>query len=417
MSQTKELSPTRQIKAALLESPPINLQPWNRELILYPQNYDGRTTEPLHGSLWHLPVKLSETGPTVIERAYVVDLVEPAKRKRGVTIVSALGGVSEATVNAGVIGQIRDAIGRQSGSNEMLPKINRIIGISHPEGSVRDRKVLDNKTFGTSAEIVDRALTTPELDLTVDDLILVGQSEGGALMIEFAARLGERCKALILFDPARTSEHPQMVRNIFRGMLYDTYARARKNGKSWRAALREIMEEVLLAWTTPDGTPTPFGFVMSLVTGSWYQRDIARAHGIANRGGASPVNIGLLASDSTRKARDTISADVIVVPAMYARGVNLSIARLGITQAQLSEFFKHDINELDQRSLLRILKREFEQRMFTHAKSVEVVPDWDISHSGSLRKPQIWDAVVDKILLTREIALQLKLRALSSEVH
>lgn len=321
---------------------------------------------------------------TAIERP--VKGVESNTGRDRRTMVIVGGGSSGPRDNLGFSWQVENVM-REAATNN--PKrtfdVSKMVTLAHVVGSPRTKEPVDpaqEATLKSSAEIQYTALHEGGIRLSPDGVVLVGVSAGGAQVVELAALMGDECKQLILMEPAGMAEHPKMIQEISGGTAKAAYLRQRSRGEGRWAAVKRTVDEMRTAYGTPKGrAKLQDMFVDQIFKKRWYVEP-GREHGILSSELATGApNVAVLSSDSTKEAREKITAEVIFSPVVFAKVVNIMIDRMGMENelAVLKQEQDYDVRNKKMADITGKVNNEL-RSMFPNARLVTVVPYMGETH-------------------------------------
>lgn len=302
--------------------------------------------------------------------------------KPSYTFVFIEGGDSDADANIDVFARTLDSYDLIK--NQLPFRIESITVLPHIASSARTTGKFDpakQDTMAGTAEILESALAVPELKTSKAGIIFMGFSLGGAQATELAARYGDACKTLILADPAGHSYHPNLLYEYTTGAIISAVKRHGSLLKAYKG-LRDI-------WGSyKQKKPGLLDMAVDMLQRHTpVSRHLARAYGFEDNLATKGANIKTAMTDSTRVARQKITAPVIYAPNIGSQVCNDIISRLKTkypTGQAIMYADKHDL-ETDVQAML--------SDMFPRARNV-IFCGWDSTAHASVRieKPA-WDKI------------------------
>lgn len=334
-----------------------------RRFNLRTDRYDNTPGE-LVGTMYSIPLRTAEN-KLVIMQALKHEIPPPNETIGNLpnwTVIIMGGGASGALENAGMIKRTAEAARYFESNHPEIYKfrVGNVISVSHPQGTAREQKIIDDQNFVNSAKLVMQTILDKELG--VEDsagFILWGFSAGGPVMIEVAQILQEKNLPykLVLAEPVGTSKHSDLSRkvivdtnaDIFRH-FYQLWEKIPMNERppfsritKWFEIAQQGYAEILNSMTTPDGAPSS---ILELIWEMTYRGQdrldrLAMEFGLPKSIGGVMPNGTLFERDVTSAARQEIRGQVILVSSVFAKVANLLVAHGFASDSMLNALWSY----------------------------------------------------------------------------
>lgn len=320
---------------------------------------------------------------------------ESLKKPKTYTVVFLPGGAGEAIGNVDWIANIKDNL---APFKDQLPfNIKNIVILPHIAGSPRKKSKNDpakQDTMSESAKIQAQVLENKELKVSSGGIIIIGYSYGGLQGIELAALLGEKCKYLILLDPAGMARHEKLLWRFSGGTMLATLKKhcqkhweKDKNmfkflPKGFIDAIKDADREIRIAWGSVSAKlPDVFDMLNDLRGKNVWVEEVARAYGLEDEYAGTGPNPKPAQVDSTATARQNITASIIFSPVEGANVVNVIVSKMKEIYPTAEAVLKASKDETERRKLeynvLRLLKE-----MYPKAQALFYAGFPDTTHSA-----------------------------------
>lgn len=357
------------------------------------KGYTGPQTEPYNITEVTMPVVKGKHEYVLRSARHDVPTSPEDEGKPRYTAIYIGGGTSDAVSNVDQLARVEDAI---QGVKDKLPfHVTRYVALPHITGAPRTKGPDDaamKPTMAESADVLMDAVHSKELNISEEGVILTGYSAGATQILELAAKLGDRCKYVILADPAGMAViDPKKLGYEFSVGAFVSGMKKYKD-LGFSEALAKTLWETRVTWgKVGSSVPTYREMLRDMVLPPWRMKLLGEAYGLGSDMAPIAVNMLPITADSTKAARDAITANIVFSPVLGAGLANTVVARLKEKYESPDALMQADPQAL-KADVTGMLKE-----LFPHAHSLQFSGFRDITHSAPRYEPDYWNNILRDI--------------------